>query len=119
METTQNEIGILKPVPNSTAVLVLGIVSIVLCCCYGLGLIGGIIALVLHKKALKTYNGNPAEYTSGSLKNLNAGRVCAIIGIILSALFIIYLIWIIRNIGIEALSDQHLLEERLRELFGK
>ena len=36
------------PVPNSAAVLVLGILSIVLCFCYGLiGMTLGIIALVL------------------------------------------------------------------------
>ena len=40
-----------QKLPNATAVLVLGILSIVTCCCYGVvGLILGIIALVLAKK---------------------------------------------------------------------
>jgi hypothetical protein len=119
MESNQTNIGIVKPIPNSTTVLVLGIVSIVLCCCYGLGLIGGIIALIIHKKALQAYQANPSEYSSGSLNNLKAGRICAIIGIIISALFLVYLIWIISTIGIDALSDPELMQERLREAFGK
>jgi hypothetical protein len=41
--------------PNSTAVLVLGIVSIVMCLCYGIvGLICSIVSLVLYSKD-KTY----------------------------------------------------------------
>jgi hypothetical protein len=45
-----------QKLPNATAVLILGIVSIVGCCCYGLpGLIAGIIALVLAKKDGELY----------------------------------------------------------------
>jgi hypothetical protein len=119
MESGQPNLSMLKQVPNSTAVLVLGILSIVLCCCYGLGLVGGIIALVLHRKAIQTYNTNPSAYNQASLKNLTAGRICAIIGIILSALFIAYLIWIISVVGIDALSNPELLNEKLRDVFGK
>ncbi len=76
-----------RPLPNSTAVLVLGILSIVTCFCYGiLGLILGIIAMVLAGKDKSLYASLPDEFTQGSFKNLNAGRICAIIGIILSLL---------------------------------
>ena len=45
-----------QKLPNSTLILVFGIISIVTCCCYGiLGLIFGIIAVVLANKALKLY----------------------------------------------------------------
>lgn len=72
--------------PNSTAVLVLGIVSIVMCL---IGFITGIIAIVLHKKDKAIYLTNPAKYEV-SFKNSRAGYVCAIIGLILSVLVIIF-----------------------------
>jgi hypothetical protein len=85
------------PLPNSTPVLVLGILSIVLCLCYGLiGLILGIIALVLASKDKKAFALNPEAYTPGSFNNMKAGWVCAIIGTCLSAIyFIVVLIYII------------------------
>jgi M penetrans paralogue family 26 len=83
-----------QPLPNGSAVLVLGIISIVGCYCVGIvGLICGIIALVLATKANKLLLANPAAYSQGSIKNLKAGRVCAIIGTSLSAVYFIF--WII------------------------
>jgi hypothetical protein len=81
------------PLPNSTGVLVLGILSIVLCFCYGIvGLILGIIALILSSKANALYKANPEAYTLSSFNNLKAGKICGIIGLILSALYIIVVI---------------------------
>jgi uncharacterized membrane protein len=78
--------------PNATAVLVLGIISIVGCCCYGVvGIVTGIVALVLHKKDKALYESNPVAYEA-SFKNSNAGKICAIVGLILSSLYIIGLI---------------------------
>jgi hypothetical protein len=92
--------------PNATAVLVLGIIAIVGCFCYGIiGLICGIIALVLAKKDMALYNANPGGYTPGSLSNLKAGKVCAIIGLSLSILYVCLVIFIIITIGFAALSD--------------
>ncbi len=93
------------PVPNSTAVLVLGIVSIVLCCAYGvIGLANGIVALALSGKAKKLYEENPSLYTLASYNNLKAGRTCAIVGTCLSSItlmfFIVYFSFIIAYIGI-------------------
>lgn len=79
--------------PNSTAVLVLGILSIITCFCYGIvGLILGIIGLVLSNKDMTLYKANSAMYTVGSYKNLNAGRVCSIIGLSLSALYLLVIV---------------------------
>ena len=76
--------------PNATAVLVLGICSIVGCLFFGLpGLVCGIIALVLSKKDRVLYFSNPVKYGE-SFKLSNAGRVCAIIGTCLSGLYFIY-----------------------------
>jgi len=97
------------PLPNATAVLVLGIISIVGCFCYGLvGLICGIIALVLSNKDLKLYNADPSQYTPGSLGNLKGGRTCAIIGLCLSILYFLFVVFLIISVGFAALSDpQH------------
>ena len=78
--------------PNATAVLVLGILSIVTCWLYGIpGIIMGIIAITMHKKDKAMYNSNKAKYAQ-SFKNSKAGFICGIIGLSLSALFIVYLI---------------------------
>ena len=69
----------------------LGILSIVMCWTYGVvGMVLGIITLVLHKKD----KANPYGY-EGSFKNSQAGNVCAIIGVSLSALFFVYVIFIV------------------------
>ncbi len=116
----QGGMGFQQPLPNATAVLILGILSILLCCCYGiLGVILGVIALVLAGKDRTLYANNPDGYTLSSYKNLNAGRICAIIGLILSSLYIVYTIWMIVMIGFDALSDPTLLQERIKDIFGQ
>lgn len=82
--------------PNATAVLVLGIISIVGCFCYGIvGLILGIVALVISSRANALLIQNPTGYSASSVKNYKAGRICAIIGTCLSATYIIVIIiWI-------------------------
>lgn len=104
-----------QTLPNSTGILVLGILSVVTCCCYGIiGLILGIIALVLAKKATEMYKENPENYTGFS--NVSTGKILAIIGIVLNVIFIGYIIWIISFLGIEALSNPELLQERIQQL---
>ena len=92
-QQSQQQLGGQLVLPNSTAVLVLGILSIVFCWCYGLiGLALGIIAVVLSGKANKLYETNSGSYTVGSRNNLKAGRICGIIGICLSAIYMIFTI---------------------------
>jgi hypothetical protein len=79
--------------PNSAPVLVLGILSIVFCWCYGLlSVVMGIVALVLASAGEKEYNLNPQLYSISSYKNLKAGKTCAIIGLCLAGLSIIGII---------------------------
>lgn len=105
--------GIQQSLPNATAVLILGILSIVTCCCYGvIGIILAIVALVLSKKDKALYAANMSFYTEGSFKNLNAGRVCAIIGLILNILLIVFMGIMIAIFGWATLNDP----ERMREL---
>ena len=93
----------LQKLPNATGTLVLGILSIVGSCCYGLvGLICGIIALVISKEANSLLKANPDGYSNAG--NHKAGRICAIIGTSLSALMIIYMIFVIVVWGV-AISE--------------
>lgn len=95
-----NDFVIQQNLPNATATLVLGILSILGCCCYGIvGLILGIIAVVLAKKDLKLYNMNPAQYKG--LNTLNTGRILAIIGIVLGVISLVINIYIYAVVGIE------------------
>jgi hypothetical protein len=100
-----NQFNVPQVTPNSTAVLVLGILSIVFCWCYGLlAVILGIVALVLASQGDKAYKVNPQFYTTSSYSNLKAGRVCAIIGLSLGALMIIFVILAVIIQGVAAFS---------------
>lgn len=80
-----------KQLPNATAVLVLGIISIPTSFCYGfIGITLGIIALVLAKKDLKLHKQYPDEFEG--YDNLNIGRICAIIGLSLGSLFFLIIL---------------------------
>jgi len=107
-----------QKLPNATAVLILGIASIITCVCYGIiGIISGVIALVLAKKDTQLYLENPELY--GNYSNIKTGKVLAYIGIILSVLWIIFLIFFISFIGYENMQDQEVINEKMRELFGR
>ena len=83
----------LNNLPNATAVLVLGIVSIPTCFCYGIvGLACGIIALVLAKSDFALLKAHPEKYTQVSVKNLQAGKTCAIVGVSVSGVFLLFII---------------------------
>ena len=79
-----------ETLPNSTAVLVLGICSIIFGCFF-VGLILGIIGLNMAGKGRKMYNANPELYDGYGA--LNAGWIMSIIGTILGGLYTFY--WII------------------------
>jgi hypothetical protein len=97
-QTTINQIQ--QNLPNATGALVLGILSIVFCFCYGLiGIILGIIGLVMANKALKIYSSSPETYTESSHKNVKAGRICSIIGLCLSSLYIVVIIIYVAVLG--------------------
>jgi len=79
--------------PNATAVLVLGICSIVFACVF-VGLVCGIIGLVLASKGRKMYKENPALYDGWG--QLSAGYIMSIIGLCISGLYTIYwIIWVV------------------------
>jgi hypothetical protein len=100
-----------RNLPNGTAVLVLGILSIITCCCYGfIGLTLGIIALVLAKKDLKLYQQNPELYVN--YKNLNIGKILAVIGVVLSSIYLIFSVYLYVFVGEQGIKD---MEKNLME----
>ncbi|MDH7464526.1 CCC motif membrane protein [Chitinophagaceae bacterium 26-R-25] len=104
-ESNQNYLNFQTSLPNATAVLVLGILSIIGCFCYGSGLIMGIIALMLARKDMRLYNTNPSAYTPSSLSNIKAGRVCAIIGTVMSALYLLMILIVLIVFGAAFFAD--------------
>ncbi|OEJ98460.1 hypothetical protein A8C32_04395 [Flavivirga aquatica] len=107
-----------QKLPNSTLILVFGILSIVTCCCYGLiGIILGIIAVVLAKKATQLYIENPELYTG--IQNVKTGKILAIIGIALSVIYLLIVVWAITAFGWDTLQNQELLQERIQEMMGQ
>ncbi len=84
-----------QKLPSANSSLIMGILSIVTaCCCYGLpGLIFGFIGLNMAKKAKATYEANPEQYNG--MGNVEAGRITSIIGLVLGALFTVYLVYML------------------------
>lgn len=86
--------------PNSTTVLVLGILSIVFSCWYFsiVGVVLSILALILANRDLSLYYSNKSQYTLSSFNNVKAGRICAIIGLAVAIIFFIFFILILIGI---------------------
>ena len=93
-----------QQLPNATAVLVLGICSIVFSC-FGIGLVLGIIGLVLASKGRKMYRENPTQYDGYGA--LNGGFITSIIGTCLGGIYAIYYIIIVAILGGTAFSLSH------------
>ncbi|WP_458626981.1 CCC motif membrane protein [Winogradskyella sp. PC D3.3] len=107
-----------QQIPNGTLVLIMGILSIIGCCCYGLpGLIFGIVAIILGGKATKVYMEAPESYSG--FGNVKAGRIMGIIGVVLSILMVAYILWIISYFGWETLQNQELMQEKMQEMMGQ
>lgn len=88
-----------KQLPNANATLALGIISIATCWIYAVpGIVCGIIAIVLGNKDKAVYETDPAAYAN-SYKNSQAGKICGIIGLSLSGLFLLYVIFVLAVIG--------------------
>ncbi len=108
METERQQL------PNSTLILVFGILSIVGCCCYGIvGLIFGVVAMIMAKKATDIYNANPEIYIG--YQNVKTGRILAIIGIILSSLVLISQIVFLIMFGFEGIEE---MQREMMEQYG-
>ncbi len=103
-----------QKLPNSTLILVFGIISIVTCCCYGvLGLIFAVIALVMAKKATALYMENPELYDGYS--NVKTGKLLAYIGLALNVLYLVYTIWLFATVGTDGIMD---MQQEMMKKYG-
>ncbi|WP_430612374.1 CCC motif membrane protein [Flavobacterium sp. JP2137] len=96
-----------QKLPHSDTVLVLGISSLVMCCCWGVGLIPAIIGLFLAHKSGKLYQANPSGYSG--YKNLNTGKVLCIIALILGSINLMINLYITLFFGAE--NFQQMLQD--------
>lgn len=107
-----------QKLPNGTAVLVLGIISIITVCCYGIvSIITGGIGLYLAKKDGALHKTNPGMYSNFS--TLNTGKILCIIGLILGVLYLGLVIAMFAMFGLEGMQDQDLMRERIEGMFGQ
>lgn len=104
-----------RKLPNANTILILGIASIVTCCCYGIvGLVFGVVALVLENKDSKLYAENPEIYTNHN--SLFIGKILAIIGIVLSAIYLMFTIYFL-SLGEEGRKEfQENLMEKMKHM---
>ncbi len=88
MTDGQNNGNLRMPAPNANLILAFGIVSIVTCCCCSgiLGIIFAIIAIILAVKSKKEFTRNSDLYDENTFGKVNAGKTCAIIGLIVGIL---------------------------------
>ena len=88
-----------QKLPNATIALILGIISLIACCCSaGIGgLIFSGIALFLVKKDTKLYAENPEGYSNFS--QLKTAKIIAIIGLALAVIALLWSAYSIFSIG--------------------
>lgn len=101
-----------QKLPNEQAVMILGLVSFIGCCCTSglLGLILAGIGIYLANKDEKTFQSNPDVYSMGSL---NTWKIINYVSLILSALVLIWAIY--RRVTGQAEEDEKQLMEMLKQ----
>lgn len=87
-KTNKPQGNLRMPAPNANLILAFGIVSIVTCCCCSgiLGIIFAIIAIILAVKSKKEFTLNSDLYDENTFGKVNAGKTCAIIGLVVGIL---------------------------------
>ena len=87
-KTNKPQGNLRMPAPHANLILAFGIVSIVTCCCCSgiLGIIFAIIAIILAVNSKKEFNRNSDLYDEKTFGKVNAGKTCAIIGLIVGIL---------------------------------
>jgi len=90
---TENENIYSMPLPKSTAIVILGVFSLIISftpAFFLIGLILGIISLILSRKSNNLYYLDPTKYTDSSYKTIKVGKVFSIIGVTICGFWIIY-----------------------------
>jgi succinate-acetate transporter protein len=88
----------------------MGVVSIVITfctCCYGglIAIIVGVLAMSKAKKAISDYEANPSLYSEKSYNQAKTAKTLSLIGIIIGALGILYIIFALIFGFASALTD--------------
>jgi hypothetical protein len=97
IDNNTRTVPVQQNLPGAGGILAMGIIAIPFC----LGLIGlilSIITLTNSKKAMDKYYMEPELYTESSLKQVKAGRVCAIVSLSLMG-FILLLVIMVNAAG--------------------
>jgi hypothetical protein len=80
-----------EDIPHSKTVLILGILSIPTCFCFGItGVIIAFITFHFHKKAILSYTLNSEKYGKTSYNNLKTGKICATVGLTLGLMYLLF-----------------------------
>ena len=104
-----------QKLPNATLIVILGALSLVTSCCYGVvGLVLSIVTLVLAGSAKKQYLADPELYDNYS--QIKTGKILAIIGLVLSIIVILIVIAGISYIGWDVINNPELMQERMNEI---
>ncbi|MBQ7338088.1 MAG: DUF4190 domain-containing protein [Clostridia bacterium] len=87
-----------KPEPNGYAIasLILGIVSIVLCCCSCISIVTSILAIVF---AILSRQGQPMQ------GNAMGGMICGIISLVITFVSVVFMLFSIAETNTEDLMD--------------
>ncbi|CAM3875563.1 MULTISPECIES: CCC motif membrane protein [Flavobacterium] len=98
-----------QKLPNEQAIMILGIVSFIGCCCTNgvLGLVLSGIGLYLTNQSEKLIQANPEQYNPGSL---STWKIVNIVSFAISTVFVIYLIYLL------ATGKYQESNEQMREL---
>jgi hypothetical protein len=72
----------------------------------------------MGNSSMKLYQEDSGRYSLSSYQNVKIGRICAIIGLIFSLTYIIWYIWLLVNVGMDALTDPELMQQRIMEMFS-
>ena len=101
-----------QKLPNANTILILSVLSVITCCLYGVvGIVLAVVAIQKAKKEEQLYWENPEQYAS--LGTVNAARVIAVIGLILSTIYLIFTLYIWIVVGEEGMAafQQNLIEK--------
>ena len=101
-----------QKLPNEQAVMILGLLSFIGCCCTN-GILGVILSgtgLYLANKSEQLYKQNPEQYNLGSL---NTWKIVNIVSLAISAVFVIWLVYLLATGKYDEMQQQYLqmLEE--------
>ncbi|ESU18566.1 hypothetical protein FCR2A7T_28630 [Flavobacterium cauense R2A-7] len=101
-----------QKLPNQQAVMILGILSYIGCCCSN-GIVGVLlsgIGIYLANKDEKLLAENPENYLPGSLKTW---KIINIVSLVISSLFVFILIYLVATGKYDEMQEQYIqmLEE--------